>query len=542
MTERKETLQSTPCDWCEDRPEFPFLYLGHGKFRDTDYDFYKGFGYSYRGIPVCGGCGGLGERYDTEDFEQRRKRIMELRFEYFPTDDLPEPPEIVRLNALKELGHEVKELVNTYGTGVKGSFAESIVSGELDPLIKTLETQVNSTLETIKDIPPREDPAAEATRNAILAYYSGAFEEGEEQFQKALQEFPESSFIPHVYAAHIINFQRDPERALPLSISSTELEPKKALHFYNTAKCLTYLGRDIEALNWLGKATLQEDHQEIVGHIREMGLKINEKMGKTIGSLYEIATNWGNRVIDDDRWAIFFSSEFDVEPNFVITVDTTPGKQFISIASGNEIRDYHQIFGEEEVIVPLERRREEKISPLGIVYVEEKESGLLFWDSSLSLREVDRAIMKLNSAAIKKGLYDPKTENRLKLPEPTYIAKLKRSVETFFAKEGSMHPVMPDQDSEKVMQEFDHPEELMTWQDPYVFNVGGLVFIAHRRDEKFLEMREQVFNDVLIERGFTFQELMGALSLDPELFRPIIMGIKTEFDERLRKEREENKT
>lgn len=58
MTGKEEKADEKKCDWCQGGSS---LDIGTGCFRDIDSDF------SY-GIPICGGCGGLGRQVINLDF------------------------------------------------------------------------------------------------------------------------------------------------------------------------------------------------------------------------------------------------------------------------------------------------------------------------------------------------------------------------------------------------------------------------------------------------------------------------------------------
>jgi|GEM_PF-3128283 len=251
--EKKEILIPTPCSWCTGGS---ILDVSPGVFRDSDVDFSS---YSYPGIPVCGGCGGLGETLETEDFKERTSRIMKTRFEFHPTDGLPEPPSPVLLKALEGLDTEVKALVERYGHGADDSYAKKIAEGYLEKPIEMLKVEVSESIEAMKNFPVNPDPAAEETRSAILALYQGDFDKGKEMFKEVIKDHPTNSIVIHDFGTLMMNFFRNPEKAFSLFKRSTELEPKKALHFYQAGKCLLYLKRHEEAITWFERAMLQPD-------------------------------------------------------------------------------------------------------------------------------------------------------------------------------------------------------------------------------------------------------------------------------------------
>ncbi len=131
MVEAKET-KSRECSWCmpkEDETE-KALYLGAGAFRDIDSDFSDG-------IPVCGGCGGLGHVVENEEFLERVRKIQVLRRKYCPV--VKEIPIEERLRILGELIEEIRKLYADYIiVAQKGCYAERIANGCLDGITREL--------------------------------------------------------------------------------------------------------------------------------------------------------------------------------------------------------------------------------------------------------------------------------------------------------------------------------------------------------------------------------------------------------------------
>jgi hypothetical protein len=120
------------------------LNLGPGYFRDFDSD------YSY-GIPVCGGCGGIGtEILGDESFRLSAKIVMDSRFRYCPTDSanlsLKEPrnPQEA-LNNLRDLITEVVRHYAAYRFHAKPNcFAEKIQEGGLGQVLRQLEERIQT--------------------------------------------------------------------------------------------------------------------------------------------------------------------------------------------------------------------------------------------------------------------------------------------------------------------------------------------------------------------------------------------------------------
>lgn len=251
-----QNLVPKPCDWCS---RGGVVGDGNGWFRDSDVDF-SSRGYS--GIPVCGGCGGLGVQYDTPDFAQRTKRIMELRFEFHPTDALPDPPEILLYLTLKELIKEVRDLVAKYPTENKSCYAQVISDGRLDKVLELLKVEVDAMVDTLEnDEPP---PEAVEMLPALKAVYSGEVDKGLEYMLKILENNPNDSLYVHDYGILLLRFKRDAEGALAQFIKATELEPKKTNHFFDVIRLLSSLGRNAEAEEYLEKAKTAPDYKDVV--------------------------------------------------------------------------------------------------------------------------------------------------------------------------------------------------------------------------------------------------------------------------------------
>lgn len=254
MVENRETLQSKSCDWCSGGS---FLDIRPGKFRDFDSDL------SY-GIPVCGGCGGLGVQYEIEDYKERTRRICDLRFKYCPTD----PSEREKLTTTDKLANlialeaEVKDLVSIYGAK-EDSFANEINEGCLLPKIEELH-ELAKIIEQIRNTP--SDEIKEDLKEPSIAYVEGRNKAADKGFKEAIKKHPDSSFPEHDYAVFLAEGLENYEEAAKHFIRSTYLEPKKSLHFFSAAKCLTTIGRISEAILYLKEMKSQGDFSEFVAN------------------------------------------------------------------------------------------------------------------------------------------------------------------------------------------------------------------------------------------------------------------------------------
>lgn len=261
-----DTNLSQPCDWCA-RKGVPGD--GDGQFRDVDVDFNK---FYYPGIPICGGCGGLGIQFDTEDFKARVERILKLRFEFHPTDGLSEPPTSVIYVKLKALIKEVEELTQEYGLGSENSYARRFIAPDSSfrEALATLEGYVEENIRIIKETKSDEDPnPVDATREAMLKLYSGEAEEGLAMFKAALEKFPNDNSLTHDYGSLVAMYGRDLPLAAEYLEKATKLEPKKALHFYQAGKILVQLGKYPQAIGYLHDTKLQPDYEEFKANFED---------------------------------------------------------------------------------------------------------------------------------------------------------------------------------------------------------------------------------------------------------------------------------
>ena len=139
MTER---LISIPCSWCN-KPNGPDAQVWwEKKNRLTSAGVFGDFDWEpsmmiIHGIPVCGGCGGLGQQFESEEFEQRTTEIQNLRFKF--ADAIKNYKHSEQLTSLLELKSKIQKLVVTYGHGLENSFAQAVTGGLLDQRIEYLE-------------------------------------------------------------------------------------------------------------------------------------------------------------------------------------------------------------------------------------------------------------------------------------------------------------------------------------------------------------------------------------------------------------------
>jgi tetratricopeptide (TPR) repeat protein len=267
--------KSKPCDWCS--PE-GVKGDGNGIFRDSDYDFSI---LSYPGIPVCGGCGGLGVQYDSQDFKERCERICTLRFKYHPTDSLAiDPPFILIYTNLKKLLEEVKELTEKYDSP-SNSFARDFINDKrYEEGLKVLKETADQTLRNAIEAGKRPTEAEEESRKAIIKLYKGDVETGLDLYKKTVAKYPKNSVLLHDYGVILLTFERDSEKALECLVNATKLEPKKAMHFFQVATLLVLLDREEEAIKYLKETQKQSDYKKFS---EQSHVKVGEILANLLG-------------------------------------------------------------------------------------------------------------------------------------------------------------------------------------------------------------------------------------------------------------------
>lgn len=126
-------------------------------------------------------------------------------------------------------------------------------------------------------------------------------------------------------------------------------------------------------------------------------------------------------------------------------------------------------------------------------------TAIIFWDPDLTVPEVETFVNQINGFTAKIGLYDPVTNQRFAIPTELRLQKgPKYRVEEFFKSPGSVRIVLPGEDPQKALREFDHPELLEVSVDPF----GGIA-IHHMRDKEYVDKRKKVVTELLEEKGIT---------------------------------------
>jgi tetratricopeptide (TPR) repeat protein len=244
-------MTSKACGWCAPKPHLPFIADNNGFFSDFDCDLSYGLG-------VCGGCGGLGIQVENEDFSERAKKIMHLRFVYCPTDTrLPTPPMCLRLRALKELKKELAEHYQLYGEG-RESYAKYLLDTKLDQLVMTHEQSIEKEVERYTQTPDPSDEQIKTLRQALLASVRGDLDQAESLFRERAEQM-QNSIAWHDLGTFFGMYRRDVERTIECYKMSCTLEPKKTLHFFELARILLLFERNQEAIPFLRQAIECED-------------------------------------------------------------------------------------------------------------------------------------------------------------------------------------------------------------------------------------------------------------------------------------------
>ena len=260
-------MNPKPCSWCVPKPDLAFIADSNGFFSDFDCD------QSY-GLGVCGGCGGLGIQTHEEDFKARASRIMKLRFEYCPTGEkLPDPPNCVRLIALKNLKREVTEHYQLYAKG-RVCYAKFLLDTELDRLILMYENVIAAEHAFYQDTQSSPDVEHhDQFRHALIAAILGNLDEAETIY-RSFMETSTNSITWHDAGTFFLLYRRDTEQALTCYRKSCEYEPRKSLHSLQTIRLLHLLDRPDEVNSFLRKATECEDFGELDPETRQQILQI----------------------------------------------------------------------------------------------------------------------------------------------------------------------------------------------------------------------------------------------------------------------------
>ena len=243
----------------------------------------------------------------------------------------------------------------------------------------------------------------------------------------------------------------------------------------------------------------------------------------------DIAIKWGARYVDMDYLAVFKSKDWGIEPALIIEADARPDRQSVFVRKTEKDIRFVKFPRPDEFVVPLAGGSFVETTPSGLQKVVQKEEGFIAWDQDLPFDEALFVFEKIHLEAEKKSLFDPETRERKPLPEPVYIPQEKFKVGEMFAEKGGLYPLFGMR-PEDALSQFDHPEELVVRHEPYTGEVSGLV---HKRDLEYLDLREKIVNEIFLEKGITYAELIESLTLHPEVVEPIFKEIQDEAKKRM---------
>ena len=266
--EKKSKDGRKECNWCD----------GTGDF----YDFDSDLGY---GIPVCGGCGGLGHVPATKDpdFIAKTKEIQALRHKYCPIgrSSLFPMHTIQLLQILEEMVVKITEHFKEYGNEADESLAGVISQSGLRSTIgqykDTISTKISQLQETIAN--PHSHFLGRIAKIELVVWQGKTeFTEIEKMFQDLMEDYPALSEPPFAYANFLFAFTHF-EDALPIMENAIQLEKdpnRMEIMLYAKARCLYILKKDKEAMQTAQEALeiistdsdLKEEIEKLMKHIR----------------------------------------------------------------------------------------------------------------------------------------------------------------------------------------------------------------------------------------------------------------------------------
>jgi tetratricopeptide (TPR) repeat protein len=251
-------IQSKLCTWCGSGFD---PNDGNGYLFDSDMNQSRIF----PAIPICGGCGGLGVQFDTEDFKTRVNRIKTLRFQFCPIDPFPDPPTAVYYVALTGLIKEINALTKAYGFGNDNSFARDFKNNFrlYRDMLSIMEMTMNMGAQKLKETPLYTSKVyAQAAMGATIKCFTGQIDEGIKQLKDLCEKYPNDSELINNLGTLCLLYKRDSDEAMKCLIKSTTLEPRKSLHFLSVAQLFHMLKNDQDTLVYLKLIKEQPDYQE----------------------------------------------------------------------------------------------------------------------------------------------------------------------------------------------------------------------------------------------------------------------------------------
>jgi len=265
------------------------------------------------------------------------------------------------------------------------------------------------------------------------------------------------------------------------------------------------------------------DAQQKNSELKEKALQGVKIIGLECG---DAAIKWAPRFAEMDHIAILRTAAFELgndTPNITIIADARPDRQAVFIHSGDhEGLGFHNLTNPDTFDLPLPGG-EVEISTGLVPYIQHKEPGFISWDVNLTLDDVAKVVRALDINAGKEGLFDERTKVRKPIPVQSYVPLPKFKVEEVFNEIGMAQPLLGEKNPESLLDQFDHPEELMIRNNSFLDDLPSIVA---KRDASFLDKKDQVALVVLEKFGFTPQDVEEGLIRAPEVFNPLIMKIR----------------
>lgn len=198
-------------------------------------------------ILVCIICGGLGVRYEGDDFAIRMADIARYRFALSPpSSSISDPPPVASMVILRKLESAIHELYAHYDAGDDGVREETALSAfvEIGNLFR--QRQAENLAQLREEYRKTSDPV---TRECIRARFNaerGRLNKAEEQYLETTRRHPTSAEAMSERGHFSMRFRRDMTMAILALRKSVALEPHMARFRLKLALYLYIVG-DIPA-------------------------------------------------------------------------------------------------------------------------------------------------------------------------------------------------------------------------------------------------------------------------------------------------------
>lgn len=242
---------------------------------------------------------------------------------------------------------------------------------------------------------------------------------------------------------------------------------------------------------------------------------------------------WGHDYVSEKNrnMRVLSPGDFGIKSRLNFIVNNNPEKQMVHVFDAEEAKEVFLSFNgvEGNVVFNLEERKVIKESASGLSVLQTLEEGTLLIEYGIGGGELIDVLNQIEDKARTSGLYD-EMGNR-KRPENMSLAVEKKiNVDKAFSHQGTIYPLF-GQDPDELKQMFDNPDELILRQDPYTGNDFGFI---RKKDLDYFEKHDKIINDVFIEMGITFEELILLLEKDEQLGILVSQEIKKEVDKRMK--------